>query len=159
MYWLKEHSSVHISFVVITVISISLTVPFVSRNLSFHEECLIYFLNRTAHNNFVLRCFFSRLILWYRMWIESIVCSWRIITSKSECKLPMPGCHRIWMIIFGKSTGRELLQRTRIFRLLAGWTFTIKSVPDVVSFTDPPVLTWHQPIYFSYPAVVNGTLP
>ena len=29
----------------------------------------------------------------------------------------------------------------------------------VVSFTDPPVLTWHQPIYFSYLAVVIGTLP
>ena len=29
----------------------------------------------------------------------------------------------------------------------------------VVSFTDPPVLTWHRPIYFSYLAVVSGTLP
>ena len=27
-----------------------------------------------------------------------------------------------------------------------------------VSFTDPPVLTWHRPIYFSYLAVVSGTL-
>ena len=31
--------------------------------------------------------------------------------------------------------------------------------PGVVSFTDPPVLTWHQPIYFSYLAVVSGTRP
>ena len=29
----------------------------------------------------------------------------------------------------------------------------------VVSFTDPPVLTSHRPIYFSYLAVVSGTLP
>ena len=28
----------------------------------------------------------------------------------------------------------------------------------VVSFTDPPVLTWHRPIYFSYPAVVSGNI-
>ena len=32
-------------------------------------------------------------------------------------------------------------------------------VAGVVSFTDPPVLTWHRPIYLSYPAVVSGTLP
>ena len=31
--------------------------------------------------------------------------------------------------------------------------------PGVVSFTDPPVLTWHRPIYFSCLAVVSGTLP
>ena len=29
----------------------------------------------------------------------------------------------------------------------------------VVLFTDPPILTWHRPIYFSYLAVVSGTLP
>ena len=33
------------------------------------------------------------------------------------------------------------------------------ALAGVVSFTDPPVLTWHRPIYFSYLAVVSGTLP
>ena len=37
-------------------------------------------------------------------------------------------------------------------------SFGIDFSAGVVSFTDPPVLTWHQPIYFSYLAVVLGTL-
>ena len=35
----------------------------------------------------------------------------------------------------------------------------IRTCTGEVSFTDPPVLTWHRPIYFSYLAVVSGTLP
>ena len=30
---------------------------------------------------------------------------------------------------------------------------------SIVYQPPPPVLTWHRPIYFSYPAVVSGTLP